>query len=128
MPIRPENRKFYGCAKTWRAIRAAVQKRAGDRCETCGVDNHTWRARTRPGEDELGLSDEVRIVLTTAHLDYDPRNNDGFEKTRRVKSLKNSNLRFWCQRCHNRYDAPHRAASRKRHFDEKNGQRKMFGC
>lgn len=37
-----------------------------------------------------------RIVLTIAHLDHTPENNDP------------ANLRAWCQRCHNRYDAPHR--------------------
>jgi hypothetical protein len=38
----------------------------------------------------------VRIVLTVAHLDHTPENCDP------------SNLRAWCQRCHNRYDAAHR--------------------
>lgn len=36
------------------------------------------------------------IVITIAHLDHTPENNDP------------DNLRAWCQRCHNRYDAPHR--------------------
>lgn len=38
----------------------------------------------------------VEIVLTIAHLDHQPENCDP------------DNLRAWCQRCHNRYDAPHR--------------------
>lgn len=42
----------------------------------------------------------VKIVLTIAHLDHDPTNNDY------------SNLRALCQLCHNRYDAEHRKANR----------------
>jgi len=43
---------------------------------------------------------ESRVILTVAHLDHDTTNSDP------------ANLRAYCQRCHNRYDAPHRAASR----------------
>ncbi len=42
------------------------------------------------------------IVLTIGHLDHTPENCD------------DDNLRAWCQRCHNTYDAPHRAANRRR--------------
>jgi 5-methylcytosine-specific restriction endonuclease McrA len=41
------------------------------------------------------------VVLTTAHLDHDPSNCDP------------ANLRAWCQRCHNTYDAPMRAERRR---------------
>ena len=41
------------------------------------------------------------VVLTTAHLDHNPANNDL------------SNLRAWCQRCHNTYDAPRRRINAK---------------
>jgi hypothetical protein len=44
----------------------------------------------------------ARVVLTTAHLDHHPPNCDP------------ANLRAWCQRCHNRYDAAHRAGTRAR--------------
>ncbi len=51
----------------------------------------------------------IRIVLTIAHLDHDPRNNDP------------ENLRALCQRCHNRHDAAHRAANRRRTIMRKKG-------
>jgi 5-methylcytosine-specific restriction endonuclease McrA len=38
----------------------------------------------------------IVIVLTVAHLDHNPENNDY------------SNLKAMCQKCHNSYDAPHR--------------------
>jgi predicted HAD superfamily Cof-like phosphohydrolase len=37
-----------------------------------------------------------KVVCTVAHLDHVPENCDP------------ANLRFWCQRCHNTYDRPHR--------------------
>lgn len=38
----------------------------------------------------------VRIVLTVAHLNHTP------------EDCRPENLRAWCQRCHNRYDAAER--------------------
>lgn len=92
MPIKPENRSRY--PKDWKQIRASVLERAHHRCEFCGVENHTMR-KNREGK-------EVRIVLTIAHLDHTPEN------------CKPSNLRALCQKCHNRYDARHRAETRQR--------------
>lgn len=43
----------------------------------------------------------VKIILTVAHLDHRPEN------------CTDENLKALCQRCHNRYDAPMRAAGRK---------------
>jgi len=43
----------------------------------------------------------ARVVLTVAHLDHTPENND------------DANLLAMCQRCHNRYDADHRSATRR---------------
>lgn len=44
MPIRPELRKFYG--RDWRTVtRPRILARAGNRCEQCGVPNHTRVAR-----------------------------------------------------------------------------------
>lgn len=124
MPISAENRKLYGSASTWRAIRAAVQARAGDKCEGCGVKNHIHRDSKFQGDECMNVT--VRVVCTTAHLDHNPTHNDGFEKTGKVLSLEDSNLRFYCQRCHNRHDAKHRAASRRRTLDKKRGQIKLF--
>lgn len=43
----------------------------------------------------------IKIVLTIAHLDHDPTNNDP------------SNMAALCQLHHNRHDAKHRAATRR---------------
>lgn len=94
MPIRAENRHRY--PSDWKTIRAAILARAGNRCEGSPL----WpdcRA-------ENGLPHPVtgsRVVLTIAHLDHTPENCDP------------ANLRAWCQRCHNAYDAAMRAAGRK---------------
>lgn len=105
MPIRPENRTLYPPAAVWRAIRARILKRAGQRCEFCGVANGAVGYRDDAGifhEDKTGLVDgDIRIVLTIAHLDHDPSNNDA------------DNLAALCQRCHNRHDAAHRARNRR---------------
>lgn len=92
MPIRPENRDRY--PKNWKQIRARILERAHNRCEFCGVENHTMRLNEKTGK-------EARIVLTIAHLDHTPENSDP------------ENLRALCQRCHNLYDAKHRAETRK---------------
>ena len=78
MPIKPENKKRYPA--NWKQIRADILKRAGNRCEFCGIPNYTIR--------ENGS----KVVLTIAHLDHTPEN---------------------CQKCHNSYDAPHRAETRR---------------
>jgi 5-methylcytosine-specific restriction endonuclease McrA len=101
MPIRPENKARY--PKDWKKIRARILERATidgiPHCEDCGVPNHEWIERTEAGW-KLSVPDlgGIYIVLTIAHLDHIPENNS------------DDNLRAWCQRCHNRYDAPMRAA------------------
>jgi hypothetical protein len=50
------------------------------------------------------LSDEedaIRVVCTVAHLDHTPEN------------CVDENLKFLCQRCHNRYDIGHRKQTRR---------------
>jgi 5-methylcytosine-specific restriction endonuclease McrA len=87
MPILPENKNRY--PKNWPEIRAAILKRAGDKCETCGVANHTIR--------ENGS----KVILTIAHLDHTPEH------------CATENLKALCQKCHNTYDARHRTETRK---------------
>lgn len=85
MPIRPENRARYPA--DWKRISLAIRERANQRCEACGAAN---------GEPHPVTGS--RVVLTVAHLDHQPEN------------CTPENLRAWCQRCHNAYDAPMRAA------------------
>lgn len=61
----------------WKQRRARILKRAGNKCEDCGVKNHSYRGSTR-------------IVLTTAHLDHDEGNWE----------VADDRLRALCQKCH----------------------------
>jgi 5-methylcytosine-specific restriction endonuclease McrA len=123
VPIRPENRDRYPA--DWPSISARIRERAGGKCEKCGAPNgesicrgeghdagtymvangdvfddetgkHLGRAR---GSEYVGRY--VVVVLTVAHLDHTPEN------------CADENLKAWCQRCHNAYDAPMRAAGRR---------------
>ena len=96
MPIKKELRHLY--PKNWAEIREKILERAGNRCEFCGVRNHTFVPKV--GTEVWDDPEAVEVVLTIAHLDHDPTNND------------HRNLRALCQKCHNRYDAPHRKANR----------------
>lgn len=122
MPIRPENKARY--PKDWPAISRRIRfERSGNRCEECGVPNYEIGGRTKDGQwhkarvtgcdrklPECGTWDWcdgphgvqklriVRIVLTVAHLDHTPEN------------CAEENLKAWCQRCHNLYDAAMRRA------------------
>ncbi len=106
MPIRSENKDLY--PPNWPEIRDLVRQRSHGRCEKCGIRDGAIGYRDERGDfnECEGLAVEVaivdgykiiKIVLTVAHLDHDPTNNDL------------NNLRHWCQQCHNRYDAPVRA-------------------
>lgn len=66
--------------------------RIGARCEFCGAENHESHPETGS-----------KVVLTIAHLDDpDPMN------------CHPDNLAALCQKCHNTFDAPMRAANRQR--------------
>lgn len=137
-PVRPENRARY--PRDWHAIRERIMERAQNRCECrgeCGLEHEPWGGLTgpdgvrrtgervcrapharhilrdvdasaaweqhEPGEDCDWRCEEgclaVKVVLTVAHLDHTPENNDP------------TNLRAFCQFCHNRYDREHRNAT-----------------
>lgn len=89
MPIRAENKARY--PKDWPEISSRIRARAGNCCEgspafpDCRVANGLPHPMTGS-----------RVVLTVAHLDHQP------------ESIDDDNLRAWCQRCHNTYDAPMR--------------------
>ncbi len=90
VPIRPENKARY--PKDW-ALRSRFIRhyRAKNRCEWCGAENHQPHPITGS-----------KVVLTCAHV-YDHR----------PEAASLLNLAALCQRCHNRHDAPMRAANRK---------------
>jgi len=107
MPIRPENRARYPA--DWAAISAAVRARAGDACE----GSPAWPdCRAANGQPHPATG--AKVVLTVAHLDHRPENRDP------------ANLRAWCQRCHNTYDAPMRAAGIKARARAKAASGDMF--
>ena len=84
----------------WPAIRAKILRRAGGGepdprigacCEWCGAAN--WQPHPITGS---------KVVLTIAHVDdHNPHD------------VADDNLAALCQRCHNRHDAPRRAAKRR---------------
>lgn len=134
----------------WDAISKRIRfERANNRCEECGVENGAFIIRSTvdsvryivvdteaggfrwPDGTPIRLSeipDEypceskwTRVILTCAHLNHDTTCND------------DSNLRAWCQRCHNRYDMPmrqrHAAETRLQKRDkaiETQGQMSLF--
>lgn len=85
MPIRPENRKRYD--PDWKAISLRIKEREGWRCKWCQAEH----GQPHPATGS-------KVVLTVAHLDHTPENN------------ADDNLAALCQKCHNTYDAPMRAA------------------
>lgn len=116
MPILPENKSRY--PSNWKEIRKQILKRAENRCEKlwCGLENHSFVLRCNESDDFIEEDHElvdlwkfthtnsrrVKVVLTIAHLDHTPENCDP------------ENLRAWCQKCHNSYDAKHRAETRRK--------------
>lgn len=98
-PIKPENRHRY--TREWPEIRIAVLKRAGHRCEGSPA-YPDCRAENQEAHPVTGS----KVVLTIAHVDHWPENNDAFEITGEVLGILDSNLRAWCQRCHLTYDGP----------------------
>jgi ribosomal protein S14 len=100
MPIRKENLKRY--PKNWKQISEDIRfNRAKNKCEICGVVNHSYINRHTREICLQGEDDAIRVVLTVAHLDHKPENCDY------------SNLLALCQKCHNNYDRIHRNLTRK---------------
>jgi len=108
MPIRPENRARY--PQNWQQIRADILARAQMRCEgtpqypDCRAENYAPHPMTGS-----------KVILTIAHMDQTPENNDP------------ANLRALCQRCHNQWDAPHRRINAAITRHEKHGQPDLYG-
>ena len=102
MPIKKENRSRY--PSNWKQIRESILARADNKCEFCGIENHTINERGS------------KVVLTIAHLDNVPEHCDS------------SNLRALCQKCHLTYDAKFHAANAKatREAKKNKGQLELF--
>jgi hypothetical protein len=104
----------------WKEISRRIRfERAGGKCEVCQLPDGAIGFRDlngqfvgrSPEDSEIGFMvffddngreyrrPAVKIVLTVAHLDHNPANNN------------EANLKALCQRCHNRHDGPHRAAN-----------------
>ena len=84
-PIRASERGKYPA--NWPAISTRIRfERAGGRCELCGAEHGKPHPITGS-----------KVVLTVMHLNHDPTDN------------RDENLKAGCQRCHNAYDAAHRA-------------------
>ncbi|MBN8594027.1 MAG: hypothetical protein J0M33_19890 [Anaerolineae bacterium] len=130
----PMNRKLY--PPDWETLALKIRLERGNVCQDCGVGNglviirshvdgsryivlddddgsyyypEGTRIRLSEVPDEFDMA-HVRVVLSVGHLDHNPANNAP------------ENLRVMCQRCHNRYDAKKRAASR--HKTRINNRRK----
>lgn len=108
MPIRAENRTRY--PKDWPEISRRIREQAGNRCEGSPAfpDCRAVNGKPHPATGS-------RVVLTVGHLDHQPEN------------VSDENLRAWCQRCHNTYDAPMRRAGIARRAHETKAVSDLFG-
>lgn len=102
----PWNRKDY--PTDWEEIRARILERADNRCEFCGVVNHSLVKRKT---DKL-----TKIVLTIAHLDHDKENH----------KVTDDRLKALCQKCHLQLDMPHHVNNRKYGRNHLKNQNKLF--
>lgn len=120
MPIRPENKARY--PKDWPAISMRIRRRARNRCECkgeCGLRHHLRKGKQIDLPPDLQIAGvrafrcmavngkphpvtQSTVVLTVAHLNHRP------------EDCADANLKAWCQRCHNRYDAPERSRGKKK--------------
>lgn len=95
MPISPEKMKRYvgggTHSKEWKAFRASLLERAGNKCEGTPL-RPECRAENGQPHPETGS----KVVLTIAHMDWDESHADP------------TRCRALCQKCHNGWDMPHR--------------------
>lgn len=87
MPIRKEQKALY--PKNWKEISTKIKEEQGWMCRLCDAVHGEPHPKTG-----------AKVVLTTAHLDGDPRDWERY------------NLMALCQRCHNRIDGKRRGHNR----------------
>ena len=128
----------------WRALRAAVLKRAGHRCETCRAPNHVpiWRHAERPGDYMLSsgeVYDGTGAFLADCRA-MDCRDS-GWEAKRGVlvvltiahtcacspPCLRAEHVSALCQRDHLRLDAGQHRANAARTRRRRDGQATLPG-
>jgi len=152
MPIRPENAARY--PKDWKSeIVPRIRARSGNRCECrgeCGINHEIKNHGSMPldvrrcgiangdvsymtpdgkwhgcnyydeGEEMERIAGKVyravKIVLTVMHLNHQP------------EDCRDENLLHACQGCHNRYDAPMRAAGIKARRRAERASGDLFQC
>lgn len=132
----PINYKEYH--PKWSLISRLIRyKRANNRCEECGIQNHAIIKRITNGNyrtpsqqewdmiysrikysnsnmtESLKFHGFSKVVLTVAHLDHDKTNN------------RFHNLSALCQRCHLTHDAKQHASNRKYGRNYKKNQIKI---
>lgn len=80
-------------------IRPRILKREKNKCKFCQVQNYAVGYRDSFGRFySLGVSgnqEQIRIILTVAHLDHDEEN----------WKVEDGRLAALCQKCHLKYDA-----------------------
>lgn len=104
--------------KDWKEIRERILKRADNKCECCGLENHIvvsstkkegktiWYEQTLTQWMRSDCPKRVKVVLTIAHLDHDETNHN----------VTDDRLKAMCQLCHLRYDSE----EKKRRKSERN--------
>src|SRR6185436_9680234 len=89
----------------WEQLSWSIRmERAGNHCEWCGAENH----KPHPVTGSY-------VVLTVAHLDRNPANND------------ETNLAALCQRCHLNHDRPVNLETMRRRRLEKEAEDRVVG-
>lgn len=118
MPIKPENAARYPA--DWKVISGRIRARSGGQCE---CDGECGLHRTNPGprrcierHGEPARWAKGKVILTVAHLNHQP------------EDCRDENLKAMCQRCHNRYDVPHRRKNRAATHRAKKQNGELFGA
>lgn len=120
----------------WDEISRRIRERAGNKCEQCGVPNHTWGYRDKNGrfwtEEEIAQADgdhpfngkepkPIRIVLTVAHLGVSKPDGSPGDKHDKM-DVRDENLRALCQRCHLLYDMDEHIANARKTRERKRAE------
>jgi len=131
-PIKPENKQCY--PNNWPEIRERIRIRAKDKCEWCGLRNHSVGYRNEEGRF-YGTGGNIFDDLAGDGLSYPSLQTLSFMEAREIaeacndqwgdehyivivctvahldhtpENCSDENLAFLCQKCHNNYDKGHR--------------------